>query len=87
MFPLYAEQENEEKGIVPDGMTDEEVGSTSNTESGISGGEGAYWSADEQPHLGPMTRRRNKMNMLAKANALMKEHFSTEKYVNVDIVI
>ena len=47
--------------------------------------EGGYWSADKWLYLDPMTRSRTKRKTLAKANALMEEHFSTEKDVNVDI--
>ena len=83
-FPLFAEQENDEKGIVPDDMTDTEVDSISNTESDILEVEGRYWSADEEPYLGLMTRIRTKMKTLPKANELRKECFSTEKDVNVD---
>ena len=85
LFPLSAEQESDEKGIVPDDMTNKEVDSISNTQSDISEVEGGYWSADRQLYLGPMTRSRTKIKMLAKAKALVEEHFSTGKDVNVDI--
>ena len=85
LFPLLAEQENNENGISPNDMTDKEVNSLCNTESDLSEVKDGYWSADEQPYLGPMTRSRIKIKTLAKANASIEEHFSTEEYVNVDI--
>ena len=42
-------------------MTDKKVDSISNTKSDIPQVEGQYWSEYEQPHLGPMTRSRAKI--------------------------
>ena len=85
LFPLFVEQENDRREIVLEDMTDKESDSISNTESGILEVEGGYWSAGDKPYMWPMTRSKTKIKTLAKANALMEEMFSTEKYVNVAI--
>ena len=63
LFPLFAGQEIDVKGIVPDVMTNKEVDSISKTESGISEDQGGFWSVDKQPYLGPVTISRTKIKM------------------------